>query len=65
LRCPNSPNKEENKRQKVSASTIDGNIDYHSYGKFERKSCQEELVKLFVEFEHSFLFVEHLAFRGY
>ena len=50
LRCPNNPNKEENKRQKVSASsTVNGNMNSPSYGRFDQEFCQEELVKMFVE----------------
>jgi len=36
LRCPNNPNKEENKRQKVgTSSTVDGNMNSPSYGRFD------------------------------
>jgi len=66
LRCPNNPNKEVNKRQKASASsTIDGNINSPSYGRFDQELCQEELVKMFVEVELPFRFVEHATFRRY
>jgi len=62
LRCPNNPNKEVNKRQKVcSSSTIDGNINSLSYGRFDQELFQEELVKMFVEVELPFRFVEHVA----
>ncbi|XP_027932002.1 zinc finger BED domain-containing protein RICESLEEPER 2-like [Vigna unguiculata] len=62
LRRPNNPNK----RQKVgSSSTIDGNINSPSYGRFDQEICQEELVKMFVEVELPFRFVEHVAFRRY
>ena len=65
LRCPNNPNKEVNKRQKVgSSSTIDGNTN-SPYGRFDQELCQEELVKMFVEAELPFRFVEHVAFRRY
>jgi len=66
LRCPNKPNKEVNKRQKVSSSSIIyGNINSPSYGRFDQEHCQEELVKMFVEAELPFLFAEHVAFRKY
>ena len=66
LRCPNNPDKQESKRQKVSASlTVDGNMNSPSYGRFDQEFCQEELVKLFVEAELPFRFVEHVAFRKY
>jgi len=66
LRCPNNPNKEENKRQKVGASSIiDGNMNSPSYGRFDQEVCQEELVKVFVEAELPFRFVDHVAFRKY
>jgi len=66
LRCPNNPNKEVNTRQKVgSSSTIDGNISSHSYNRFDQELCQEELVKMFVEVELPFRFIEHVAFRRY
>ena len=66
LRCPNKPNKEVNKRQKVgSSSTVDGNINSPSYGRYDQELCQEELVKMFVEAEFPFRFVEHVAFRRY
>jgi len=66
LRCPNNPYKEENKRQKVGASsTVYGNMNSPSYGRFNQEVCQEELVKMYVEAEFPFLFVEHVAFRKY
>ena len=36
-----------------------------SCGRFDQESCQEELVKMFVEAELPFRFVEHVAFRKY
>jgi len=52
LRCPNNPNKEENKKQKVSAfSTVDGNMNSPSYCRFQQEFCREELVKMFVEYK--------------
>jgi len=66
LRCLNNPNKEVNKIQKVSSSsTIDGNINSPSYGRFDKELCQEELVKMFVEVELPFRFVDHVAFGRY
>ena len=36
LRCPNNPNKEVNKRQKVgSSSIIDGNTNSPFHGRFD------------------------------
>ena len=64
LRYPNNPNKEVNKRQKPSASsTIDGNINSPSYDRFDQELFQEELVKMFMESELPFLFVEHATFK--
>ncbi|WVZ14298.1 hypothetical protein V8G54_011864 [Vigna mungo] len=66
MRCKENPNREAFKRQKLSSSTTEVSVSPSpTVSKFDQNVSRMKLVKMFVESELPFRFVENKGFRDF